>query len=338
MPGHLTRARRRLVLFASTTVIAVAGLSAIASPSMATDFRVATTTTLVASPTTIGTSGSVTLTANILPGFLIGPLGNVKFIDSTNGVLLGTIQPKLQCILRRAPCVATLTVSASALAGGSNTIVAAYSGGLFTKPSSGSANVFAGTQTTCQPGTVSCTASATSSDGSTSTTINSAAPASGVETVQAFFDTETPPCAVVGAGDTLVYSVTNPGAGTKTVTLTLNGQAAIDENTKFDPFSVGNVCFGSPKPFTTAADQPAVLNTADGLYYGNLPDCDDNDNDNDFKNGESHGNFVVDHSAVHQLRQRLGRHLGHVHVVAGDVHRVIHHHRQRPQGARLIRI
>ena len=294
MPKHLRRGRRRLVLFTTTTVIAVAGLAAIAAPSMAADFRVTTTTTLVASPNAIDSSGSVTLTANVLPGFLVGPLGNVKFTKSNTGAVLGTIKPKLDCLLRRAPCAATLTVPASALAAGDNTIVAAYSGGLFTKPSSGSANVFVGTQNTCQPGTVLCSTSATSSDGLTNATIDTTRPGTGTETVQAFFDNEqlSSLCKTVGAGDTLVYSVTNPGGTTKTVTLTLTGQPAIDEN-KVDPSHVGNVCFGSPTPFTTAADQPAILNTADGLYYGNLPDCDDGDRDNDFTNGESHGNFVV---------------------------------------------
>ena len=94
MPGHFKRARRRLVLIAGTTMIAAAGLGATAAPSMA-DFRVTTNTTLVASPTVVTSSGSTTLTASILPGFLVGPLGNVKFTDSTNGALLGTIKPKL---------------------------------------------------------------------------------------------------------------------------------------------------------------------------------------------------------------------------------------------------
>jgi hypothetical protein len=288
------RAGRRLALIATMTAVVVAAFGAAAAPSMAGDFRVPTTTTLTASPGVLGPADSTTLTANILPGFLVGPLGNVKFTDSTTGALLGTIKPKLQCLLRREPCVATITVPASALAAGANTIVAAYSGGLFTKPSSGTANVFVGTQNTCPAGGGRCTTTATSSDGTTSTMISSAAPASGTETVQAFFDNETPPtsCTKVGAGHTLVFNVTNSG-GTKTVTLTLSGQAAIDEHTNTDPFSVGNVCFGSPSSFTTAANQPATLNPADGLFYGNLPDCDDNDDDNDFTNGESHGNFVV---------------------------------------------
>ena len=184
MPGHFRRARRRLVLIAGTTVIAAAGLGATAAPSMA-DFRVTTNTTLVASPTVVNSSGSTTVTASILPGFLVGPLGNVKFTDSTNGAPLGTIKPKLQCLLRREPCVATVTVPASALAAGNNTIVANYSGGLFTKPSSGSAQVFVGTQNTCQANSGTCSTTATSGDGSTSTMITTTSPPAGAETVQA---------------------------------------------------------------------------------------------------------------------------------------------------------
>jgi hypothetical protein len=291
MRGHPTRAVRRLVLTTATTVVAIAGLGATAAPSMAKDFRIATTTTLVASPTSVAPSGSTTLTASVRPGLLVGPIGNVKFTDSTNGALLGTIKPKLMCLLRLQPCVATLTVPASALAAGDNTIVAAYSGGLFTKPSSASADVFAGTQNTCQSGSGQCTTNASSSDGSTSTTITSTAPSSGTETVQAFFDTETLPCTTVGAGDTLVYSVTNPGGATKTVTLTLTGAAA-DQEHNLDPDNFGNVCFGAPAPFETNTGGQATQGP-DGLFYGNLPLCDDQDGDNDNQNGESGGNLVV---------------------------------------------
>ena len=84
--------------------------------------------------------------------------------------------------------------------------------------------------------------------------INTTSPAAGTETVQAFFDTATtPPCAKVGAGDTLVYSVTNPGGETKTITLTLIGAAA-DAEHQFDPHSLGNVCFESPSSFLTNAN------------------------------------------------------------------------------------
>jgi hypothetical protein len=282
---HKTRAGRRLVLIASTTVIAIAGLGATAAPSMA-DIRVATTTTVTASPGVVGPSGSTTLTATIRPGFLIGPLGNVKFTDSNNGAALGTVKPGLQCILRAQPCIAALTVQASVLAAGDNTIVAAYSGGIFTKPSSGSTDVFVGTENNCPSGSGTCSTSATSTDGSTSTTIDSPAPSSGTETVQAYFTAQTLPCTTVGSGDTLVYAVTNPGAGTKTVTLTLTGAAANSEHAITDPNSTGNVCFGSPTPFVTengtADGGTATFNTADGLYYGNLPLCDDGDGDNDF--------------------------------------------------------
>jgi hypothetical protein len=265
-------------------VIAVAVLGAAAAPSMAKDFRIATNTTLVASPSVIGASGSTTLTASVRPGLLVGPIGNVKFTDTTNHALLGTVKPKLQCLLHLQPCVAAITVQASALAAGDNAIVADYSGGLFTKPSSGSASVFVGTENTCQSGSGQCTTSTTSSDGSTSATISSTAPGSGTETVQAFFDTETPSCTTVGAGDTLVYSVTNPGGESKTITLTLTGAAA-DQEHQLDPFSLGNVCFETTSPFTTN-DGTQSTKGPDGLYFGNLPLCDDQDGDNDNDNDE----------------------------------------------------
>jgi Bacterial Ig-like domain (group 3) len=271
-------------------MIAVAGLGAIAAPSMAADFRVTTTTTLVASPTAVDSSASVTLTANVLPGFLVGPLGNVKFTDSTNGVVLGTIRPKLDCILRRAPCVATLSVPGSTLAPGSNAVVANYSGGLFTKPSSGSATVFVGTQTTCQPGTSPCSTKATSSDGLTRATINATPPGTGTETVQAFFNGEQLPCANNGTGDTLNFTVTNSG-GPKTITLTLIGAAA-DAEHALDPDSLGHVCYESPSSFLTNANVQSTQGP-DGLFFGNLPLCDDQDGDNDNEDNEAGGNLVV---------------------------------------------
>ena len=284
------RAGRRLALITTTTAVVAAVLGVTAAPSMAGDFRVPTTTTLTAAPSALAPSGSTTLTASVRPGLLVGPIGNIKFTDSTNGVVLGTVKPRLDCLLKREPCVATITVPGSALAAGDNTIVAAYSGGLFTKPSSGSTNVFVGTQNTCQSASGQCTTTVTSDN--TNATITTASPGTGTETVQAFFDTETPPCAVVGSGNTLVYSITNPGGTTKTVSLTLTGTAADAENSLAGKF--GNVCFGSPTPFVTD-DGSVNGGTAslgpDGLYYGNLPRCDDNDNDNDFP--EESGNHTV---------------------------------------------
>lgn len=289
--GHLTRAGRRLALIATTAVVIAIASGAAAAPSMARDFRVPTHTTLVAAPSVIDSSGSTTLTASVRPGLLVGPIGNVKFTDTTNGAVLGTVKPKLACLLHLQPCVATITVQASALAAGDNTIVAAYSGGLFTKPSSGSADVFVGTQNTCQAGSGDCSTTTTSGDGSTSSTIDTTAPSAGAETVQAFFDTETLPCAKVGAGDTLVYSVTNAGGETKTVTLVLTGAAA-DQEHQLDPNDFGNVCFGSPTTFETNTGGQAVQGS-DGLFYGNLPLCDDGDGDDDMANGESGGNVVL---------------------------------------------
>lgn len=291
MPGHLTRAGRQLALTVTTTVIAAVGLGVTAAPSVADNSPVATTTTLVASPSALDPSGSTTLTATVRTGLLGGPVGTVTFTDTTSGAALGTVNPKPDCRKRKEPCIATITVPASALAAGDNTIVAAYSGERFTQPSSGSADVFVGTTNTCQPGSGLCTTSTTSADGSSSATITSTAPGAGTETVQAFFNTEVPPCPVVGAGDTLVYSVTNPGGDTKTVTLVLNGAAA-DREHQLDPHSFGNVCFGAPAPFETNTGGQATQGS-DGLFYGNLPLCDDKDGDNDNLESEAGGNVVV---------------------------------------------
>jgi hypothetical protein len=93
----------------------------------------------------------------------------------------------------------------------------------------------------------------------------------------------------VGFGDTLVYSVTNPGGTTKKVTLTLSGSAA-DQEHQIDPNSLGNVCFGATAPFETASGGQATQGT-DGLFYGDLPLCVDEDGDNDTE--EVSGKVVV---------------------------------------------
>ena len=104
------------------------------------------------------------------------------------------------------------------------------------------------------------------------------------------------------------------------------------------------MCFGSPTPFVTqngtAAGGTAVLGS-DGLYYGDLPLCDDQDGDNDFDDTRQDRRGLR-RLPVHQLRELRGGHVGDVHAGfrqhAVDVHRVVHHDSQRPQGARLILI
>ena len=138
--------------------------------------------------------------------------------------------------------------------------------------------------------------------------------------------------------------MTNAG-GPKTVTLTLTGTAADQENQLVDPDSTGNVCFESPTQFvtenSTAAGGEATIGP-DGLYYGNLPLCDDGDGDNDFTDTRQ------DRRArwrlpVHQFRELPRRTRGR-RTRAGsgstsvDIHRVVHHDSHRPEGARLILI
>ena len=195
-------------------------------------------------------SGSTTLTASVRPGLLVGPIGNVKFTDSTNGALLGTIKPKLMCLLRLQPCVATLTVPASALAAGDNTIVAAYSGGLFTKPSSASADVFAGTQNTCQSGSGQVHHEREQQrrlhqhDDHLDRAVLGDRDGSGV------LRHRDPALRGGGRRRHPRLQRDEPRRPTKTVTLALTGAAA-DQEHQLDPGDFGNVCFGAPAPFET---------------------------------------------------------------------------------------
>ena len=76
--------------------------------------------------------------------------------------------------------------------------------------------------------------------------------------------------------------MTNSG-GPKTITLTLSGAAA-DAEHALDPDSLGHVCYESPSWFVTNTGAQATLNPNDGLFFGNLPLCDDQDGD-DVTNG-----------------------------------------------------
>ena len=127
----------------------------------------------------------------------------------------------------------------------------------------------------------------------------------------------------MGAGDTLVYSVTNPGGATKTVTLTLTARQPI-RSTSFDPDNFGNVCFGAPAPFETNTGGQATQGP-DGLFYGNLPLCDDQDGDNDNENGESGGNLVVP-AGTFPCINFVNAQDGHL----GDVHARVPRARRRP--------
>jgi hypothetical protein len=274
-----------------TTAVALTALGATAAPSWADhEHGLPSTTVLTSTAAAISGSQSATITATISPGYLVGPPGAVRFSDSTNGAVIGSVPVGLHCLLSSKPCQVDIDLPASVLAPGANTIVGAYNGDLVQGPSSGSVAVFQGTETTCGSGSGTCTASATSSDSSTSTTITSSAPSSGTEQVLISFASQTPPCAKSGIGDTLVFSVTDAG-GTKSIQFNLSGSAA-DQAHAADPDSYGNLCYESPASFKTSTGQPATQGP-DGLYYGKLPVCDDGDGDVD----TVPGNIVVGENA-----------------------------------------
>jgi hypothetical protein len=52
------------------------------------------------------------------------------------------------------------------------------------------------------------------------------------------------------------------------------------------------VCYESPSSFLTNANVQSTQGP-DGLFFGNLPLCDDQDGDNDNENDEAGGNHVV---------------------------------------------
>jgi hypothetical protein len=126
-------------------------------------------------------------------------------------------------------------------------------------------------QTDCPPTTNGGTCSTpfvSSGDGSSAAQISSPGPTSGTESIDISFNTEQAPCSDPGTGDTLIFSTINAG-GYKSVEFDVFGGAA---DKAFADHPNGQLCLGSPTPFTTASGTQAQLGP-DGLYYGLLPIC-----------------------------------------------------------------
>jgi hypothetical protein len=238
--------------------------------------RLPTQTVLTSSASSVTTGQSVTVTATLHPGILVTSFGSVTFTDTTNGTALGTVKPATRCLFSFKPCVVTITIAASSLANGPNTIVGAYSGDIVEAPSSGqiviTANLGAPTTTTtcmgayyeyCDTGTV------TSPDATASADISTLNPATGSGTISISFTTVPLPCSTSPLeGDVLVFSATNAGSF-KLITYTVYGAAADALNADYP--AGDHLCYESPNEFTTLGGTPAP--ESGGQYYGLLPVC-----------------------------------------------------------------
>lgn len=283
----VTHATRRMARFAaiSASLLAVLGGAAQAASartppapaSAATQTQ--TQTVLTASSDTVGTTGSVRLTATVYPGIIVTPSGGVTFRNATTHSRLGTVKPGRKCLLYEAPCAISITVKASRFKLGANLITANYSGDIAETPSSDSIVITKTATdptvtTTCTAGEQQCvTPTDTSIDGTAAASIATfgdiTAPA---ETISLSFQTTELPCSTPQTGDALIFSSTN-APGQKVVTYTVFGTAADIANAAYG--TAGNICLGSTEPFITKGFTPPVL--VDGLYYGLLPACAPND-------------------------------------------------------------
>jgi hypothetical protein len=279
---HTTRGVARLAAV-SATLLAVLGGVAQSASAHATSATIAnqtqTQTVLTASSDTIGTTGSVKLTATVYPGIIVTPSGGVTFRNATTHARLGMVKPGKKCLLSNAPCPMSLTVKAGRFKLGPNTITAAYSGDIAETPSSDSLVITKGdtnptVTTTCTQGQTQCTTPTDSSiDGTASASISTfgdiTAP---TETISLSFQTGELPCSTPDTGDALVFSSTN-APNSKIVSYTVFGTAADVANAAYG--TAGNICLGSTAPFITEGFTPPVF--VDGLYYGLLPACAPND-------------------------------------------------------------
>lgn len=221
----------------------------------------------------------MTLTAAVFPGIFVVPPASVVFTDTTTGTTLGTAKVTKKCVLIKNQCMLSITVPATSLAEGPNTISGAYSGGLGTLPSSGSVVVTRTDSnptvtTTCPAGSSQCVTPVDGSvDGTAEATIGTFTTNPENETISVSFQTGELPCSTPDTGDPVVFSSTN-APSSKIVTYTVFGTAADIANAAYG--TAGNICYGSPEQFITKGFNPPVLGP-DGEYYGLLPACASND-------------------------------------------------------------
>ncbi len=276
MPIAVPHATRRIARFAAVSATLLTVLGGVAQAASA---ETVTQTVLTASTQTVGTGGSVKITATVYPGIFVTPSGAVTFKDTTTHSRLGKVQPGRRCLLASDPCPMSITVRANRLKLGDNTITGAYSGDIAETPSSDSI-VITRTKTdptvttTCPAGSSQCvTPIDESDDGTAAASIGTFETNPENETISVSFQTIELPCSTPATGDPLVFSSTN-APSEKIVTYSVFGTAADVANQAYG--TQGNVCYGSPEQFITKGFTPPVLGP-DGLYYGLLPECSANE-------------------------------------------------------------
>jgi hypothetical protein len=245
-----------------------ASLGVTAAPGWAGTLR-PTTTVLTTSADAIDAAQSAEIIATIHPGLFALPFGTVTFTDKTNGAALGTARPASGCLYGRQACTAIISISGASLTAGANEIIGRYSGDAADAGSEGSVYVYRGTGATCAAGYFDPCGNGFSSPGGTASAyIFTFTPPSGTEVEVAAFGPEALPCTTPDTGPTLAFNVTNAGSY-KTIDFTIFGTYA---DVSYAAHPDGYICYESPSTFTTAADVPATKE-ADGMYYGVLPQC-----------------------------------------------------------------
>jgi hypothetical protein len=258
---------------------------------------------LSASVTTIGPHGKGTITAVVHSGHLVPLGGVVTFVDKTNGKPLGAVLLRTKsgapCTPRASSCRAKLKVSGDELAREANRIVGVFNPDQLYAPSfAGAVWLYRGVSPSCRAAAPSsatqpvftggpiayaagsrrlCRGRIRSRRGTTDVTVSSEIRTVVTEHTVIAFGSQALPCSTRRTGDLLAYSISGaraPGA----FELQVLGRAAtlihgLHPN--------GYICYGSTKRFETASGRRAKR-TANGLYYGRLPYCRDNDADDVF--------------------------------------------------------
>ena len=257
---------------------------------------------LSTSVTTIGPHGRATITAVVRPGSLVPAGGVVTFIDKTNGRTLGAARLRTSsgaaCTPRASSCRAKLSVSGRSLVHGVNHIIGLFNPQRLYYPSfTGATLLYRGVSPTCHAvapsstspvftgspiayaaarGSSLCRGRVRSGTG-TDVVVSSEHRAIVTKNTVITFGSQRLPCSTRQTGDLLAYSVSGTRAPGD-LALQVFGRAA---NIAHRAHPNGYICYESTIPFKTASGARSG-HTANGLYYGSLPYCRDNDADDRF--------------------------------------------------------
>ena len=292
-----SRITRRLQKFAALALITTA---VVATALIATAGAVggARNMQLRVSVTAIGPDGRATVTATVRFVNLAPAGGRVTFYDKTNHRSLGSAALRAKgggpCTIPARVCKASISVSGHRLAPGANHIIGSFNPQQLYYPTfQGRTLLYRGVHPNCHavsPASIPvftaspirfatrghgflCRGKVNDTHGGTAVSVASQDRVTVTRNTIVAFGSQTLRCTTRNTGDLLAFSITSRAPGY--LGLQVYGrQATIAHNAH----PKGYLCYESTIPFRTASGAKAKRG-AEGVYYGSLPHCRDNDGD-----------------------------------------------------------